>query len=80
MHWEKKECSNHAMPVNLRRSKFHSGTGFFFVLFFVGKIAHPVLWKENKNLHNSTGKNKENMKGWDYSQPTNDDYHLREST
>ena len=48
--------------------------------FFFGKIAHPILQKENKNLHNSTEKNKKNMKGWDYSQLTNGDYHLREST
>ena len=26
------------------------------------------------------GDNKKNMKGWDYSQPRNGDYHLREST
>ena len=38
----------------------------------------PVEGKQN--LHNSSEKNKENMKGWDYSQLTNGDYHLREST
>ena len=74
----KKEYSNHAMPINLQRSKFHCGTGTLPNCF--GKIAHPVLSKENKNLHNSTEKNKENMKGWDYSQHRNGDYHLREST
>ena len=34
----------------------------FSLPYFLGKIAHPVLWKENENLHNSTEKNKENMK------------------
>ena len=27
-----------------------------------------------KNLHNSTEKNKKNMKGWDYSQPREHEY------
>ena len=34
VHWEEKEYSNHAMPINLWRSKFHSGTRFFSTLFF----------------------------------------------
>ena len=50
----------------------------FLCLIFLEKLRTSC--PENKNLHNSTEKNKENMKGWDYSQPTNGDYHLREST
>ena len=60
------------MPINLRRSKVHSGTGFFSLPYLLEKL--PIL------LHNSTEKNKENMKGRDYSQPRNGGYHLREST
>ena len=46
----------------------------FLCLIFFGEIAHSVLWKEIKNLHNSTEKNKKTIKGWDYSQPREHEY------
>ena len=46
----KKEYSNHAMPINLQRSKFHSGTGFFSALFFFWKncTSCPVEEKQKR--------------------------------
>ena len=43
----KKEYSNHAMPINLQRSKFHAGTGFSLPYFFLEKLQScPVEGKQ----------------------------------
>ena len=40
----------------------------FLCLIFFWRNCTSCLVEANKNLHNSTGKNEQNMKGWDYSQ------------
>ena len=75
MLWEKKEYGNHAIAHQTLKVQIPLWYRFFSALFFFfGEIAHPVLYKEIKNLHNSTEKNKKNMKGWDYSQPREHEY------
>ena len=47
---------------------------FFSALFFFWRNCTSCLVEGIKNLHNSTEKNKKNMKGWDYSQPREHEY------
>ena len=60
-------------PSNFEGSNSTLVQVFLCLIFFFEKL-HILSCRRKKNFHNSTEKNKKNMKGWDYSQPREHEY------